>query len=68
MGEVIWRQRATRHYRRYARPDRFPYLVMWGNTRLNTPAKMRTFLGARLVAAWWMTIGRRGVFIQKREG
>lgn len=64
---IVWRQRSTRHYRRYVDERRFPYLVEWGNTRLTVPAKLRTYLGARIVALLWIVAGRRGVFIVSRK-
>lgn len=64
---VIWQQRPDRHYRRYTNKRRFPYLVWWGNTRLTIPAKMRTYLGARIVALLWIASGRGGVYIESRK-
>lgn len=63
---VVWMERQPRHQRRYSNPARYPYLVQWGNPRLTRMAKMRTFWGARLLAALWHLIGRRHVFITHR--
>lgn len=65
-GHTVWRERPSRHYRRYTNPARFPYAVHWGNTRLTLPAMRRTYLGARITAWVWRLAGRRVLWIERR--
>jgi hypothetical protein len=65
---TVWQQPQSRHYRRYTDPERFPYVVRWGNARLTSPAMRRTYVGARITAAVWRLVGRGHVFIEERTG
>jgi len=66
MNRTVWQQRQDRHYRRYTNPTRYPLIVRWGNPRLTSSAKMRTYWGARLLAWLWAVGGRRHIFIEQR--